>query len=266
MMKLQNVGFNCVASQVLVLSKTWEQRDEFLEATRILMRELPLRKCYYPGAAERQKAAVAAHPEAELFGGDVPRTLITGLDPAAENEYCYQEEIFSPFFAETSLPGKDTAEFLSNAVQFCNQKLYGTLVVTLLVNPRTMRELGPRFDEVLTELHYRSIEINIWNAAAFLLVQATWEGFPGHPYQDIQSGIGIVGNSFLFNKPERTVVRGSFYPFPRTWLHGDPAFLPEPPWFLTNKTAHTTKKGVTRITIDPRFRHLPGILLSALMG
>ena len=127
-----------------------------------------------------------------------------------------------------------------------------------------MKAMGPAFDEILTDLHYGSIGVNIWNAAAFLLVQATWGAFPGHTQNDIQSGIGIVGNSFLFEKPERTVVRGSFYPFPRTWLHGDPAFLPKPPWFITNKTAHITTRGVAKITIDPRFRYLPAILLSAL--
>ena len=265
-MKLQNAGFNCVASQVLVLSEAWDQRDEFLDAVRKLMRELPPRKSYYPGAAERQKEAMTSHPEAETLGGDVPRTLIIGLDSNAENEPCFLKEFFSPVFAQTSLPGKDAAEFLRNAVQFCNDKLYGTLGVTILVHPKTMRELGSRFEEDLTDLRYGSIGVNIWNAAAFLLVQATWGGFPGHTYNDIQSGIGIVGNSFMFDKPERTVVRGSFYPFPRTWLHGDPSFLPKPPWFITNKTAHTTTRGVAKITIDPRFRHLPAILLSALMG
>ena len=162
--------------------------------------------------------------------------------------------------------GETTLDFLHNAVQFCNEKLYGTLGVTILVHPKTVKQLGLDFEAALSALHYGSIGINIWSAAAFLLVQATWGAFPGHDSADIQSGIGFVGNSFLFENPERTVIRGSFYPFPRTWLHGDPAFLPKPPWFITNKTAHITTKGVARITLDPRFRHLPGILLSALLG
>ena len=265
-MKLQNAGHNCVATQVLVLSENWEQRDEFLEAIRSLMRKLPPRVSYYPGAAERQKEAVLAHPEAEILGGEVPRTLITGLDPDAPNEICYQKEFFSPVFAETCLPGKDAAAFLRNAVQFCNEKLYGTLGVTVIIHPKTMKQLGQEFESALTDLHYGSIGVNIWNAAAFLLVQATWGAFPGHTYNDIQSGIGFVGNSFLFEKPERTVIRGSFYPFPRTWLHGDPAFLPKPPWFITNKTARTTTHGVAKITMDPKWLYLPGILLSALLG
>ncbi len=131
---------------------------------------------------------------------------------------------------------------MRNAVQFCNEKLYGTLGVTILIHPKTIKQLGPDFEAALSDLHYGSIGVNIWNAAAFLLVQATWGAFPGHTSGDIQSGIGFVGNSFLFEQPERTVMRGSFYPFPRTWLHGDPAFLPKPPWFITNKTAHTTTR------------------------
>ncbi len=265
-MKLQNAGHNCVATQVLVLSENWEQRDEFLQAVRKLMRELPARKSYYPGASERQKEAVSSHPEAELLGGEVPRTLITNLDPNAENESCFQKEFFCPVFAQTSLPGRDAAEYLHNAIQFCNEKLYGTLGATILIHPRTIKHLGQAFESALTDLHYGSIGVNIWNAAAFLLVQATWGAFPGHTSGDIQSGIGFVGNSFLFEKPERTVVRGSFYPFPRSWLHGDPAFLPKPPWFLTNKTARTTTRGVARITLDPRLRYLPAVLLSALLG
>ena len=265
-MKLQNAGCNCVASQVLILSKTWEQHDEFLEAVRQLMQDIPARVSYYPGTADRQREAVKAHPQAELFGGDVPRTLIVGVNPDAEAELCFQKELFSPVLAQIDLPGRDAAEFFNNAVRFSNEKLYGSLGATILVHPKTLKQLGPDFDSALTALHYGAIGVNIWNASAFLLVQATWGAFPGSSTADIQSGFGIVGNSFMFEKPERTVMCGSFYPFPRSWLHGDPAFLPKPPWFVTNKTAHITTRRVAKITLDPKWRHLPGILLSALLG
>jgi aldehyde dehydrogenase (NAD(P)+) len=265
-MKLHNAGHNCVATQVLVLPEAWDQRDEFLEAVRQQMRNFPPRVSYYPGAAAHQKEAVAAHPEAELLGGEIPRTLITNLDPNASDEACFQKEFFCPVLAQTSLPGNDAAEFLRNAIRFCNEKLYGTLGATVIIHPKTLKQLGPGFETALTDLHYGSIGINIWSAAAFLLVQATWGAFPGHTTADIQSGFGFAGNSFLFEKPERTVIWGSFYPFPRTWLNGKKAILPKPPWFLTNKTAHTTTRGVTRITLDAKWRRLPGILLSALGG
>ncbi len=265
-MKLHNDGFNCVATQVLVLAEEWEQREEFLDSIRQLLHDLPPRKAYYPGAAERLREALAAHPEAEVFGDAEPRVLITGLDSNADQEYCFTNEFFSAVAAQTSLPGKDPAEFLHNAVRFCNEKLYGTLGATLIVHPKTMRELGPGLEEAISDLRYGSVSINVWTAAAFLLSQGTWGAFPGHTYEDIQSGIGVVRNSYLFDKPEKTVSRGCFYPFPRSWLHGDPAFLPKPPWFVTNKTAHTTTKRVARFASDPGYRHLPGILWSALLG
>jgi aldehyde dehydrogenase (NAD(P)+) len=140
------------------------------------------------------------------------------------------------------------------------------LPISILIHPKTLKQLGPDFDTELTALHYGSIGINIWNASAFLLVQATWGAFPGSTTDNIQSGFGIVGNSFMFEKLERTVVRGSFYPFPRSWLNGDPAFLPKPPWFVTNKTAHITTRQVAKITINPKWQYLPAILWSALRG
>ncbi len=264
--KLHNGGFNCAASQVLILWKGWDQHGEFMEAIRKLMRDLPPRQAYYPGAAERQKQALAFHPEAEHFGSEVPRTLITGLDPAAAQEHCFNTELFGAVFAQTSLPGKDAAEYLSSAVRFCNEKLHGTLGATLIAHPTTIKELGPGLEQAVADLRYGSVGINIWSAIAFLLAQTTWGGYPGQTADNIQSGRGVVRNSFMFDKPEKTVTSGSFYPFPRSWLHGDPSLLPRPPWFVTNKTAPTTARRVARFAADPGDRHLPGIFVSALRG
>jgi aldehyde dehydrogenase (NAD(P)+) len=265
-MKLQNNGFNCVASQVLVLWEGWEQRQEFLDAVRELMRAIPPREAYYPGAAERQKEAIAAHPEAEPLGSDAARLLIAGLDPGAEQEYCFTNEFFGAVLAEVGLPGKDAGEFLENAVRFCNEKLYGTLGATIIAHPASLRALGPAFEKAVADLHYGSVGINIWDAAAFMLAQSAWGAYPYPDGKGAGSGMGVVGNSYLFEKPEKTVIRGSFHPFPRSWLHGNPAILPKPPWFITNKTARTTSRGVALITIDPSPRHLPGIIWSAFRG
>jgi hypothetical protein len=37
------------------------------------------------------------------------------------------------------------------------------------------------------------------------------------------------GEFLPVGKPERTVVRDSFYPLPRTWFHGNPASSPNRP-------------------------------------
>jgi aldehyde dehydrogenase (NAD(P)+) len=266
-MKLHNSGCNCVACQVLVLPESWDGADRLLAAVRELMRDLPPRAAWYPGCEERQRAVVAAHAGAETFGGGpTPRTLVTGLDPEEASETCFREEVFGPVLAQTSLPGATPAEFLANAVRFANDRLRGTLGVTLLVHPKTVRQLGPALEQAVAGLRYGSVGVNAWCSAAFVIAQAPWGASPGHVLNDIQSGTGFVHNTFLLDDVEKSVVRGSFYAFPRSWLHGDPAFLPKPPWFVTNRTARTTARRVAAFAADPGWRHLPGIFASALFG
>ncbi|KPV52309.1 hypothetical protein SE17_16255, partial [Kouleothrix aurantiaca] len=96
--------------------------------------------------------------------------------------------------------------------------------------------------------------------------EAAWGAFPGHTYTDVQSGIGVVHNTFLLDSTEKNVSRGPFYPFPRGVLHASLRLLPRPPWLVTNRTARTTAERITRFTIAPRLRQLPGIFISALRG
>jgi acyl-CoA reductase-like NAD-dependent aldehyde dehydrogenase len=265
-MKLHNGGCNCVAAQVLVLPREWEQREALLAEIRRLFAELPPRRAYYPGAADRWRSAIEAHPEAERFAGEVPRTLIAGLDPQNAGEMCFNTEFFGAVLGETSLPGTDAASFLDAAVEFCNTRLDGTLGASLLVHPHTQRELGDRLEQALARLRYGAIGVNVWNASAFLVAQCPWGAYPGNPLEDVGSGRGLVHNSFLLDSTEKTVIRGAFYPFPRSWAHGDASLLPRPPWFVTNHTAATTARRVAAFAVHPGWRHLPGIFLSALRG
>jgi aldehyde dehydrogenase (NAD(P)+) len=266
-MKLHNGGFNCVASQVLILPEAWNQSADLLAAVRTLLDRLPARAPYYPGTAQRQQEVLSRHPDAERLGPrEAPRTLITNLDPAAKSEYCFTEEMFGPVYAQTSLPGGTAAEFLRRAVSFCNDTLPGTLGVTILIHPRTLAELGAEFEQAIADLRYGSIGVNIWNAVVFSMPQASWGAYPGHTFDDIQSGIGYVHNSFMFDRPQKTVVRGSFYPIPRAWWHGEWHIAPKPVWFVTNKTAHITARRVTRCAIEPGVKHWPGIFAAALFG
>ena len=253
--KLHNGGFNCVASQVLVLPEKWELKDKFLDAVRDVFRKLPARSPWYPGSADRQKAALAAHPEAETFSDDeVPSTLIADIAPDAANESIFNNESFCTVLAQTSLPGDTPAEFLQHAVAFCNDRLQGTLGASIIAHPDTVKELGEALDRAVADLRYGAIGVNVWNAMAFTLHQAPWGAFAGHTLDDIQSGMGVVHNTFLLDKVEKTVVSGSFYS------------KPKPPWFVTNKTAHITGRRLAYFSIDRKPSRIPGIFMSALRG
>jgi acyl-CoA reductase-like NAD-dependent aldehyde dehydrogenase len=268
--KLHNGGYNCIASQVLVLPEAWPLRDAFLDAVRTTFRSIPAREPWYPGTEERKARAMAAHPTAEVLepagGAGASRTFIPGLDASARDLHAFREEFFGPVLAQTSLPGDTPAAFLEEAVRFANDTLRGTLGANLVVHPATAAALGPRLDDAIAALRYGSISVNTWAGVTFLLPQATWGAYPGHPDDDIQSGQGVVHNALLFDRPQKTVVRAPFSPFPRSWLRGNFHLGPKPPWFTTHRRAHDVGRRLTRLAARPGIRHLPGLVAAALRG
>ncbi|MFN2463833.1 MAG: aldehyde dehydrogenase family protein [Candidatus Dormibacteria bacterium] len=268
--KLHNAGFNCIGTQVLVMPQEWDQGEALLAAVREVMALTPPRKAYYPGAAQRQADIVAGHPEAEVLderpANEVPRTLVAGLDSSNSEETLFRQECFVSVLTSTTVPGRDTAGYLRNAVTFCNENLWGTLGATIIIHPKTIKELGPKFEEALAELRYGTIGINIWSGVGFLLAQLPWGAFPGHTLDDVQSGIGWVHNTMMFDRPQKSVLYGPFFPYPRSMVKGTGTMLPKPPWFVLNKRGHLVNKRFTAFEYDHNPARVPGIFADALRG
>jgi acyl-CoA reductase-like NAD-dependent aldehyde dehydrogenase len=263
--KLHNDGFNCIASQVVIISSDWAQKDAFLDQLRIALASAPERAAYYPGCGARIRAARSAYPGAERLGHTGERTLITGLDLANAAEAAFGTEYFAPVLGIAELPGTGD-RFLGDAVDVANDRLHGTLGANLIAHPKTLGELGARLDERIAELRYGTVAVNAWTGVGYLTPRATWGAFPGHELADIQSGRGVVHNALLLDEPERTVVRGPFRPSPRSLVTGEMAISPKPPWFVTNRTADVTGRGLTSFAARPRWSALPSIFASALRG
>ncbi len=263
--KFHNAGFNCIASQVLVLPDGWAGSDRLVDELRRTIRSVPEREAFYPGADERQQAAVAKHLHAEILSsGPVPRTLITDVDHRGKDEYAFTTEFFGGVYATTKLGTRNPAEFVQAAVAFANDKLTGTLGAQFLIHPKTLQRLGPVLDDAIASLNYGNIGINSWTGVGYLLPTATWGAYPGHTHDDIGSGIGTVHNALMFDFPEKTVVHAPFHPFPRALWNGQFHLSPKPPWFVTHRRAHTVGKRLTRFAAEPGWRHMPGILGAAL--
>jgi aldehyde dehydrogenase (NAD(P)+) len=96
--------------------------------------------------------------------------------------------------------------------------------------------------------------VNHWAALSYGLVVTTWGAYPGHPLDDIKSGIGVVHNTMMFEKPQKTVVWGPFTMFPK------------PPWFVTHKNGHAVAQRITKFEYRPSFWKVPGIALKAMLG
>ncbi|MGW4351445.1 aldehyde dehydrogenase family protein [Nocardia sp. NPDC004582] len=259
--KLHNNGYNCVASQVLVISGDWEQKEAFADALRKALANAPGRPAYYPGSDDRCADAITSHPGFELIA-ETGRILLDNLAP---DDVAFTEEYFGPVLAIVYLPGHDN-QFLGNAVEFANTRLSGTLGANIVIHPRTVRRLGAGFTDAVAALRYGTVAINAWTGVGYLTSRATWGAFPGHTIRDAQSGIGVVHNGVLLDRSERTVVHGPFRPFPRSIVTGEFTLSPRPPWFVTNRTAATTGRRLAEFAARPGWAKLPAIFASALRG
>jgi aldehyde dehydrogenase (NAD(P)+) len=264
--KLHNAGFNCIAAQVLITQDGWELRDALLGAVADSMSAAPKRPAYYPGAGQRQRAFAQAHRDARALGGDeaAPVTLIDGLDSADASDVCFTTEAFAEVLGATSIAASDIDEYLERAVDFCNDRLWGTLGANIIIDPLTARTHAAALDRAISRLRYGCIGVNAWTGVGFLLAQVSWGAYPGHTADDIQSGTGVVHNSLLFDRPQKSVVRAPFYPYPRSFVHGSFTMLPTPPWFVTHRHAHQVSKQLTRFEADHAAWRIPGILVAAL--
>ncbi|HEY0380719.1 MAG TPA: aldehyde dehydrogenase family protein [Candidatus Elarobacter sp.] len=265
--KLHNAGANCIAAQVMITPAAWDLAPRFLDKVRAALGGAPRRPSYYPGSRDRVRMVEHAHPESESVGvpiDGIHRTFVANLDPNARDEPLFRSEAFGPVLAQTSLPGADAAEFLRNAVAFANDSLHGTLGAAILIHPRTIRELGGAFDDALAALRYGCVTVNTWPGVAFTLATATWGAYPGGTIADVGSGIGIVHNAYLFDKPQKTVVRAPFAPFPRSLLTGERTLLPVPPWFVTHRRAAEVGRKLFAYTAKPSLTRMAATVLAAM--
>lgn len=263
--RLHNAGANCVATQMLIVSSDWDQKDAFLKWVRAAMDTAPQRPTWYPGGPDRVADACRTHEGRTVDGTAPERVLLTGLDPTDSDEPAFSTEYFAPVLGIVELPGTGL-DFLTSAITTSNDTLRGTLGANVIADPATLRTMGPRFDEALAVLRYGTIAVNAWTGVGYLTPNATWGAFPGHTTDDVQSGIGVVHNALLLAQAERTVVRGPFRPSPRALLGGEWSLSPKPPWFVSNRTAATTGRRLVDFHARPRWSALPGIFASALRG
>ena len=259
-MLTNNASFNCNAAKALLTWQSWPQRTEFLDIVRGILEDVPLRKAYYPGAAERHARFCEGAPAIRVGQpqeGELPWTLIPDLPPE-EDSIHFREEAFCGVLAEAALPAPDAAAFLEAAADFANERMWGTLNACLIVPPdfRADGANEAALQRAVAGLRYGTIGINIWPALGYALMCAPWGGWQGEgiTLADAQSGLGWVHNSYLLDQAEKCVIEGPVTAFPK------------PTWFATHRTAHRLGPRLVAFEKSPSLLRLPGILLAALRG
>lgn len=267
--KLHNCGFNCIACQVLVLPRDWAQKSAFLAALEQVVKRTEPRTLYYPGALQRLEEFAAHYPQARRIAradGSTAVWLANLPDSASAGSVCETGEVFAPWLAVRELAGTDSAAWLEAAIEYANEQLAGTLGANIVIHPTTLQQIGAqRFEELLLKLRYGAIAVNCWSGLAFLTPQASWGAFPGHTLEHVGSGLGVVHNTLLLPRPQRTVIHAPFRPFPRSLLGGF-SLLPRPPWFITHRKAASVARLLTAFQHRPSALKLPQIFWQALRG
>lgn len=257
-MVANNASFNCNAAKVLVTSKDWPQRQHFMDAVYQALSEAQPRKAYYPGAQQRYRGFLERYPQAKptatVSDEVIPWTLIPDIKPE-DGEYGLTTEAFCGILAETALPGADAESFLRNAVPFANNEVWGTLSCVMLIDGASAKAAASTLDWAIANLRYGGIGINIWSGLCYGFVSPTWGAFPGHTNEDIRSGRGVVHNTFLFDHPQKSVLKAPF------------RISPTPAWFADHKTLHILGRKMTDFEAAPSFfKLLTSIIPTALRG
>jgi hypothetical protein len=259
-MVANNAGFNCLTPRVIITHEGWAQREEFFDTLERVFASIPTRTAYYPGAASRREAFLSEHPDAHEIGetsdDTMPWTIVRNVDASKTNDICLNVEAFCALTAETALAADSPADFVRRATAFCNDVVWGTLSMTLLADPRTMKdpETGPAIEQAIADLRYGSIGVNLWHALSFAFSTTVWGAYPGHSITDIQSGSGFVGNAYLFAQPQKSVVRGPF------------VAVPAPAWFATSQNSAAVMRKLLAFEVKPSWLKIPGLLGAALRG
>jgi aldehyde dehydrogenase (NAD(P)+) len=264
--KMHNAGYNCVACQVLVLPTGWDLGDRLLEEIAHVLAAMPERHPYYPGTEARIEAAVGSHPQPMQIGNS--RTPVTLVEVHSEHDAAegFTIESFAPVLTITRLPAPSVPEFLAGAVRFANGTLTGNLSANIIIDPPTARAHAATVDGVVADLHYGTIAINTWAGVAYGMPRVPWGAFPGAGHDDIRSGMGVVHNALMFDRSERTIVRGPFAPFPRSLRWGESHVEPKPPTFVTNRRAAVIGERLTKQAVTGSWRDIPGIVTAAMRG
>ena len=258
-MLTHNAGFNCIAGRLIVTHRKWSRRRALLSAVRSSLQATAPRAAYYPGARDRWQEFVDTYPQAEWYGSadqTVPWTFIPEIDPESE-DLALQTEVFCgvtgevPLDAPTSVP-----DFIADAVRFCNDQVWGSLGATIVVHPKSLRDPAVKaaVEKAIEDLRYGTVMVNHWPGLAFGLMSTSWGAFPGHDRTDIQSGQGVVHNTFMLKEPQKSVVRGPFKP------------ATKPIWFGSHGTLDEIGPRATELEATQDLKVLPGLVWAALRG
>jgi hypothetical protein len=255
-----NASFLCNAAKMVITPKGWEQRPSLLAALEQVLASVSARKAYYPGAEQRWQRLTGGRDEVRTIGapaqGELPWTILAGLDASDAGEPAFTMEPFCSIVSETEVGSDDPVEFLDRAVDFANNRLWGTLSADMVVHPKSLKDprVADALERAISRLRYGAVTVNSWTGFIFAFGSPPWGGYPGSSPADIQSGNGWVHNTPMLEGIEKAVLR-----HPLT-------IMPKPATFPSHRTAHTLLQRLTALEERASWSKVPGVVAAAMRG
>jgi acyl-CoA reductase-like NAD-dependent aldehyde dehydrogenase len=255
-----NAGFNCNTPRVLVTPRGCAARETVLDGVERALGAAPTRVAYYPGAEDRwrqlSRGRAGTRSVGQAGSDRLPWTLHPGLDATDPRETAFTKEPFCPALVETEIGSDDPLEFLERAVEFANNRLWGTLCADLVVHPASLRDprIAEAVERAIARLRYGVVSLNAWSGFAFVYGTPPWGAYPGARPSDIQSGTGWVHNTAMLDGIEKAVLR-----HPLT-------VVPKPATFPSHRTAHIVNRRLTYLDERASWAKVPGVVAAAMRG
>jgi aldehyde dehydrogenase (NAD(P)+) len=255
-----NASFLCNSAKILLTPKGWERRPAVLSALERILNTVPTRKAYYPGAEQRWLQLTAGRRQIQSIGtperGELPWTILPGLDAADAAEPAYRTEPFCSILSETEIGSDDPVEFLERAVDFANDRLWGSLSADVVVHPKSLKDarVAEALERAIGRLRYGAVTVNSWSGFIFSFASPPWGAHPSSTPADIQSGNSWVHNTLMLEGIEKAVLR-----HPLT-------IVPKPAVFPSHRTAHTLMERLTTLEVKPSWSKVPRIVATAVRG
>ncbi len=252
-----NAGFGCLTPRMIIQQRSWHGRKRLVEMMGQFFQQVEPRNAYYPGASTRHAAFVAEHRDARQIGKasgeQLPWTMIADVDSTHTDDIAFTREAFCSIIAETALDSASIVDFIEQAVLFATTSLWGTLNATLLVHPQSMSDpqVAAAVERTILHLRYGAVTVNMAAYAAYYFQVMPWGGFPGHTIDDIQSGIGKNANFLMFERSQKSVVRGPFR------KHLDPLRI-------TSRRAHEFARQLAYFEASPALWRVAGLVGTAV--
>lgn len=257
-MVTNNASFNCNAAKLLVTAERWGQREMFLDMVERALAQVPTRRAYYPGAFERYQSLVGGRDDVRRFGRASDHSLawafIRGVDSSDTDDPVFRTEPFCGVLSETTVGSADPVEFLSSAVAFLNDRVWGTLNATLVIHPRLESDttVGKALERAIVDLRYGTVAVNVWPAIGYASAVMPWGGHQSATLANIDSGLGWVHNTYMLGDIDKSVVRGPL------------RMKPHPVWFYDHKRPAEVGSRMAKMEADPGWMKLPGLVLKAI--